>query len=68
MNMTWLTWELTYALEEFWVLFLDLLLCFTTLTFFGVSFWSILDLEVGSMDAEFGCCGYIDCVCISFLG
>ena len=27
MNMIWLTWELAYAFEEFWVLFLNLLLC-----------------------------------------
>ena len=38
------------------------------LTFFSGSSWSILDVEVGSMDAEFGSCGDVDCACISFLG
>ena len=36
--------------------------------FFSVSSWGILDLEVGRMDAEFGCVGDIDCACISLLG
>ena len=30
--------------------------------------WGNLDLEVGRTDAEFGCCGDVDCACISLLG
>ena len=68
MNTIWLTWELAYASEEFWVLFLNLLLCLNNSYFLQCVFLGYFRLEVGRMDAEFGCYGDIDCACISLLG